>query len=495
METGWLFLAIIILLFCCLITWLIAYNFSRKKFSTLATRQAAQDVEKFSGIQQMLEQQITEQKQAVSELKQQLLQKEEKQNLLARENATSNAEKNHFSELLQLARNEAQSIREELMQQKNREQGLLEKIQEQAANNRVLEEKMTFQKKELEALHGKLNATFENLANRIFRQRTEDLSELNQERLKPLLEPLSKNLSEFKAKVEEVYIKEAKERFSLSERVKELAELNRKISAEAHQLTTALKGEAKTQGRWGEMILESILEKSGLTKGREYFMEYQLEDKDGKALLSSASGKKMRPDAVVKYPGNRSIIIDSKVSLNAYTRYVAASDEHAREAELSAHVAAIQNHIRTLSEKGYDDYGESLDFVMLFIPSESAYMAAIQKDANLWNFAYDKRILLLSPANLITALKLVVDLWKREYQDLNARQIAEQGGRLYDKFVGFIGNLTAVGQSLEKAQQQFDNAQKQLFDGKNNLVRQAEKLKELGVKSKKTLPGIQQNPE
>lgn len=495
METGWLFLAIIILLFCCLITWLAGQSVFRKKYETLSLLQAEKEVEKNSFLQMAQERQLAEQKQIITELKLQLLKNEERRGTLEKENAIHEAERKHLGVLLQQYQTKIQSLQEELAQQANKTLDLNGQLQAQIANNKLLEEKMSFQKKELAALQDKFHTTFENLANRIFRQKTENLFELNKERLKPLLEPLTQNLSDFKAKVEEVYIKEAKERFSLSERVKELAELNRKISAEAHQLTTALKGEAKTQGRWGEMILESILEKSGLTKGREYFIEYQLEDKDGKALLSSASGKKMRPDAVVKYPGNRSIIIDSKVSLNAYTRYVAASDEHAREAELSAHVAAIKNHIRTLSEKGYDDYGESLDFVMLFIPSESAYMAAIQKDANLWNFAYDKRILLLSPANLITALKLVVDLWKREYQDLNARQIAEQGGRLYDKFVGFIGNLTAVGQSLEKAQQQFDNAQKQLFDGKNNLVRQAEKLKELGVKSKKTLPGIQQNPE
>lgn len=353
--------------------------------------------------------------------------------------------------------------------------------------NQVLEEKLNHQKKEIESLNEKFSTTFENLANRIFQEKTENFAALNNEKLKPLLEPLSKNLSEFKAKVEEVYIQEAKERFSLAEKVKELAELNRKISAEAHNLTTALKGESKIQGRWGEMILENILEKSGLTKGREYFMEYQLEDESGKALRSEFSGKKMRPDALVKYPGNRSIIIDSKVSLNAYTRYIAATEEDARRTELSAHIAAIKNHILGLSEKGYDDYISSLDFVMLFIPSESAYMTAIQGDPGLWNFAYDKRVLLLSPANLITALKLVVDLWKREYQDLNARQIAEQGGKLYDKFVGFLENMEAVGGSLNKALSQFEAAKKQLKEGRGNLIDQAEKLRELGVKTKKDI--------
>lgn len=389
---------------------------------------------------------------------------------------------------------EFSQLSKQLQQEKADSQGLKQQLAQTQANEtelkvktQVLEAKMAHHQQETEALQEKFNLTFENLANRIFKQKTENFAALNHEKLKPLLEPLSKNLSDFKAKVEEVYLKEAKERFSLGEKVKELAELNRKISAEAHNLTTALKGESKTQGRWGEMILESILEKSGLTKGREYFMEYQLEDENGKALRADVSGKKMRPDALIKYPGNRSIIIDSKVSLNAYSRFVAAAEEEVRRQELSAHIAAIKNHILQLSEKGYDDYASSLDFVLLFIPSESAYMAAIQGDSGLWNFAYDKRILLLSPANLITALKLVVDLWKREYQDMNALQIAEQGGKLYDKFVGFMESMDGIGSSLNKAQAQFEAAHKQLKLGRGSLIDQAGKLKELGVKTKKEL--------
>lgn len=400
--------------------------------------------------------------------------------LLERANAQLEAERSQLSKLWEQEKAKNLELGQ-LLSQQNAE------IKEWSIRSKVMEEKLQQRTQETEALHEKFNATFENLANRIFRQKTEHFAEMNQQQLKPLLEPLSKNLSEFKAKIEAVYITEAKERFSLGEKVKELAELNRKISAEAHNLTTALKGEAKTQGRWGEMILENILEKSGLTKGREYFMEYQLEDSSGKALLSEGSGKKMRPDAVVKYPGNRSIIIDSKVSLNAYSRYMAAKEESESSQELAAHIAAIKNHILALSAKGYDDYATSLDFVMLFIPSESAYMAAIQADPGLWNFAYDQRILLLSPANLITALKLVVDLWKREYQDLNALQIAEQGGKLYDKFVGFVESMEGVGSALGKAQAQFDAAQKQLRSGRGNLMDQAEKLKELGVKTKKQL--------
>ncbi len=288
--------------------------------------------------------------------------------------------------------------------------------------------------------------------------------------------------------MEEVYDKESKERFSLGEKVRELADLNKVISTEAQNLTKALKGEAKTQGRWGEMILESILEKSGLTKGREYFMEHQLLDEEGKPLRSDSEDKKMRPDAVIKYPDNRSVIIDSKVSLNAFTRYMAATDSEEQKRELAEHVSAVKTHIVTLSAKGYDDYDKALDFVMMFIPSEPAYIAALQGDADLWNFAYDKRILLLSPTNLITSLKLIVDLWKREYQNQNALEIAKRGALLYDKFVGFVENLNKVGKKIEEATEAYTNAKGQLSIGSGNLVQQATELKNLGLKTKKELP-------
>lgn len=356
------------------------------------------------------------------------------------------------------------------------------------ADNNALQQKLATQKEDIEKLNEKFKVEFENVANKILENKTQKFTELNKENLKGILEPLGKNLSEFKSKVEEVYDKESKERFSLGERVKELAQLNKVISEEAHNLTKALKGEAKTQGRWGEMILESILEKSGLVKGREYFMEHELRDADGNALKSDSEGKKMRPDAVVKYPDNRTVIIDSKVSLNAFTRYIAATDAEEQKQELAAHVAAVKAHIVTLSAKGYDDYDKALDFVMMFIPSEPAYIAALQGDADLWNFAYDKRILLLSPTNLITSLKLIVDLWKREYQNQNAQAIAERGAKLYDKFVGFVNNLEGIGEHLERAQGKYAEAYKQLSTGNDNLVAQATKLKALGVKNKKELP-------
>jgi DNA recombination protein RmuC len=357
------------------------------------------------------------------------------------------------------------------------------------AANQFMQEKLKTQKEDIEALNKKFNTEFENIANRILETKSEKFTELNKANLNSILEPLGKNITEFKTKVEEVYQKESEQRFSLGERVKELADLNKKISEEANNLTRALKSESKTQGGWGEMILENILQRSGLVKDREYFMEHQLYDEQGNPMRSEAEDKKMRPDAVIKYPDNRHVIIDSKVSLNAFTRAVDATDEVTRINELNDHVAAIKKHIQLLSAKGYDDYNKTLDFVMMFIPSEPAYIAALQADPELWNFAYDRRILLLSPTNLITSLKLIVDLWKREYQNQNANEIAERGAKLYDKFVGFISNLQDVGEHLQKAQNRYSDAYKQLSTGNDNLVSQATKLKELGIKTKKSIPG------
>lgn len=355
------------------------------------------------------------------------------------------------------------------------------------ANNNSLQEKLETQKKEIEDLGKKFNLEFQAIANKILEEKTQKFTNVNKESLETILKPLGENLDKFKKQVEETYDKEAKERFSLGEQVKEMAQLNKIISDEARNLTTALKGEAKTQGNWGEMILENILEKSGLRKDEEYRMEYQLEDEEGNPLRSEEENKKMRPDAVIQYPDNRSVIIDSKVSLNAFTRYIAATDKQTQDMELQAHVSAIKNHIISLSTKAYDDYNKSLDFVMMFVPSEPAYIAAMQGDSNLWNFAYDKRILLMNPTNLITSLKLIVDLWKREYQNQNAIEIASRGAKLYDKFVGFVKNLDDVGSHIEKAQGKYNEAYKQLSTGNDNLVLQATKLKDLGIKNKKEI--------
>jgi DNA recombination protein RmuC len=398
------------------------------------------------------------------------------------------AELQAANQMLQDKKKEGEALKEELRSIKQELSTSSQRLASQIANNEALQEKLNTQKQEMEALNKKFNLEFENIANRILETKTEKFTKLNKASLNLILEPLGKNINEFKTKVEEVYQKESEQRFSLGERVKELAELNRKISEEANNLTRALKSESKTLGGWGEMILENILERSGLVKNREYFMEHQLHDELGNPMRSDEEDKKMRPDAVIKYPDNRHVIIDSKVSLNAFTRSVDAADETERVKELNEHIACIKKHIHLLSIKGYDDYSKSLDFVMMFIPSEPAYIAALQADPELWNYAYDKRILLLSPTNLITSLKLIVDLWKREYQNLNANEIAERGAKLYDKFVSFIENLEDVGDHLKKAQNKYGEAYKKLTTGNDNLVTQATKLKDLGLKTRKNLP-------
>ncbi|MCI3937926.1 DNA recombination protein RmuC [Chryseobacterium aahli] len=344
------------------------------------------------------------------------------------------------------------------------------------------------QKQETKRIQEEGKLQFENLANKILEEKTEKFTNLNQTNLKNILDPFQERITDLKNKVNEVYEKENKERFSLGEKVKELSLLNQQISEDAKKLTRALKGESKTQGNWGEMILESILEKSGLVKGREYFLEHELKDEDNKALFSEFSGKKMRPDAVVKYPDERNVIIDSKVSLTAFTELVDETDSDIHKIKVNQHLSSIKTHISQLSQKAYDDYGKSLDFVMMFIPSEPAYIAAMQADQNLWNFAYEKRILLLNPSNLITSLKLIADLWKREYQNRNSMEIAERGAKLYDKFAGFIENLEKVGKNIDQAKNVYNDAFKQLSTGNDNLISQTQKLKSLGIKNKKELP-------
>jgi DNA recombination protein RmuC len=404
--------------------------------------------------------------------------------------ALNSAELSALRGVLEEKRKEAEVLREEVKELNHLLSDARQSVAEVQASNRSLQEKLETQKKEVEEMGKRFNTEFENIANKILETKSEKFTEINKNNLNSILEPLGKNITEFKKQVEDVYVKESRERFSLGERVKELASLNKVISDEARNLTKALKGEAKTQGRWGEMILEKILEMSGLRKNEEYFMEEQLVDDSGKPLISDTGNKKMRPDAIVKYPDDRNVIIDSKVSLNAFTRYLSATDPDEQKAELHSHVAAVKERIVELNKRGYDDYNKALDFVMMFIPSEPAYNAALQADPDIWNYAYDKRILLLSPTNLITSLKLIVDLWKREYQNRNALEIAQRGARMYDKFVGFVSNLESVGDSISKAQQRYEDAYKQLATGNDNLVRQATKLKELGLKTKKEL-----NPE
>lgn len=365
--------------------------------------------------------------------------------------------------------------------------GYMRQIAEINALLKAKEILLASQQEELTNMRSQLNSDFQILANKILEEKTLRFTDVNRENMEAILKPLNDKLMEFKTKVEETYDKESKQRFSLEERIRELVALNNQISEDANNLTKALKGNNKIQGNWGEMILESILEKSGLKKGEEYFVQETLRDEFGN-VCHNAEGNRMQPDIIVQYPGGRKIIIDSKVSLNGYIKYVEAETDTAKSSAEKDHLLSVRQHIDELSKKTYQDYVESLDFVMMFIPNEPAYILAMQIDPSLWDYAYRKRILLISPTNLIASLKVVADLWKREYQSRNAIEIAKRGAVLYDKFAGFVDTLQEVGKYIDRSQKAYGKAFSQLKDGNGNLIRQAEILKELGIKAQKELP-------
>ncbi|WP_304088158.1 DNA recombination protein RmuC [Maridesulfovibrio ferrireducens] len=326
-----------------------------------------------------------------------------------------------------------------------------------------------------------LSNQFKTLANEILEEKSKKFTEQNQTNLTQLLTPLKTKLGDFQGKVEEVYFQESKDRSALSEQVKQLMDLNRQLSSDAHNLTKALKGQSKTQGNWGELILERVLEMSGLRKGQEYDVQENHTRNDG---------SRAQPDVVIHLPDSRHLIVDAKVSLNAYNDYVNAEDDNKRTDAVKRHLESMRSHIKGLSGKNYQLlYGlESLDFVIMFVPIESAFILGSTQDATLWQNAWNKNVLIVSPSTLLFVIRTVAHLWRQEQQSRNAQEIAQRGAELYNKFVGFVEDLTKVGDRLNQAQNAYDNAFNKLTSGKGNIVRQTELLKELGVKPKKTLP-------
>lgn len=326
-----------------------------------------------------------------------------------------------------------------------------------------------------------LKQEFENLANRIFDQKSERFSQQNQSSMDTLLKPFRDQLNDFRQRVETVHTTETRDRQALRSEIKSLQELNRQITEEASNLTRALKGDKKIQGNWGELILERVLERSGLRKGIEYETQGSYRDSDNQLL---------RPDVVVHLPDNRNLVIDSKVSLVAYQQWVISDEGSARDAALKQHMDAVRNHIRSLSDKDYSQLNglRSPDFVLLFMPIEPAFVAAFQHDDSLFSEAFERKIIVVTPTTLLATLRTIENIWRYERQSQNARLIAERASAVYDKLRVFVEAMERLGGQLHTAQGSYDSAMNTLTRGRGNLISQANRFVELGVRVKKELP-------
>lgn len=344
--------------------------------------------------------------------------------------------------------------------------------------NENLLQRLSEQKEELQRLNEKFAKEFENLANKILDEKSQKFAAQNQSNLDTILNPLKEKITAFEKRVEQTYKEENAERITLKTEIRNLIEQNAKITQEANNLATALKGDNKQQGNWGELVLEKILERSGLKQGEEYRTQ---------VTTTNHEGRTIKPDVVVMLPDNKHLIVDSKVSLVAYEQCINATEQPQREAFLKQHVDSVRSHIKLLSDKNYQlaNGYNSPDFVLLFIPIESSFSLALQADGELFNYAWDRKIVLVSPTTLLATLRTIASIWKQERQTRNALEIAEEGGKLYDKFVAFTDDLLNVGKSINKSQTEYVEAMKKLSEGSGNLVRRAEKMRELGAKSTK----------
>lgn len=398
------------------------------------------------------------------------------------------AERTLHAERLEAARTDLDQATAE----RDRLRGELRELAEQAAELREtkarLEERGESQRRhdqerlqELENARKRMSEEFQNLANRILEEKGKALNEQGRSSLDALLKPVREQLDGFRRKVEEVHLSDTRERASLREQLEMLKQLNQQMNDEARNLTRALKGDKKAQGNWGELVLERVLEQCGLRAGHEYEVQGSYRDADHRLL---------RPDVVVHLPEGKEIVIDSKVSLVAWSEYVAAEDDLGRERALRAHVLAVRNHINGLSAKDYTDLKgvRSLDFVLMFMPIEAAFMAAFQHDEKLFGDAFEKRIAVVTPTTLLATMRTVESLWRNERQNENSAHIAEQAGKVYDKLRGFLEDFEKIGTQLATVQRSFDGARKKLTEGRGNLLSQAESFRDLGIKVRKPIP-------
>ncbi len=376
--------------------------------------------------------------------------------------------------------NDVSSLNLQLQQEREKFIALSSEKAGLESNYLNLKERLAEQKTELTSLQEKFTNQFKVLADEILEEKTKKFTDQNKSNLYDLLKPLGEKITAFEKKVE-LTNKESLERSTaLREQIISLRELNQKMTQEAENLTKALKGDTRIQGNWGELVLERILEQSGLEKDREYFTQESMQ---------SESGRRLRPDVIVRLPENRNLVIDAKTTLTAYEKYANASSEEEREEYLKAHLVAVRSHVKGLSEKNYNQLfdGGALDYVLMFIPIEAAFALIVQEGQELYNDAHSKNIIIVSPATLIATLRTVANIWRHEYQNRNAQEIARQGGALYDKFKLFVDDLVKVGQSLKSTQGTYEEAMKKLYSGKDNLIRKTERLKELGAKTSKIM--------
>lgn len=373
-----------------------------------------------------------------------------------------------------------QEIKDQLTVERQQVIQLNNQLSSRQADFRNLQEKLQEQNEQVNELQQKFAIEFKNLANEIFEEKSKKFTDQNKVNISELLNPLKEKITDFEKKVEQNSKESLEQSTALKEQLKNLRDLNQQMSKEAENLTRALKGDSKAQGNWGEFILESILEKSGLEKGREYIVQESFTDE---------SGRRFQPDVIINLPENKNLIIDSKVSLIAYDRFIGSSTEEDQALQLKTHIQSIRTHLKQLDKKKYQSlYGvDGLDFVLMFIPIEPAFSLAVQHDGELFNDAYTQNIVIVSPSTLIATLRTIANIWKNEYQNRNALEIARQGGDLYDKFVNFTEDLIKVGQSLDGTQRVYKEAMKKLYEGRGNLIARAEKIKELGAKTSKSL--------
>jgi len=386
-----------------------------------------------------------------------------------------------------LLRQQVKQLRQELQQQQQQNQALLERAQYaesqlQTQRATALHERRSAEEKVrlLQASEERLTQQFENLANKIFEQKSQGFQQQNQQTLAATLEPFKQQLDAFKRQVQQQYTDETKERSALKTELVSLRELNRQMAQEAEALTKALKGDTKQQGNWGELVLERILEQSGLREGHEYNTQSHHRDDQGRAF---------KPDVLVHLPNQKDVVIDSKVSLSAYERYFNSDDQAQKEQLLQEHVQSLKQHIKQLGKKNYQNLEgiRTLDYVLMFIPVEPAFLLAVDREPQLIRLALDHQIMLVSPTNLLVALRTIHNIWQYEYQNRNAEKIAIEAAKLYDKFVGFIDDLEKVGSSLQTLDNRYQDAMKKLSSGRGNLVSRIEKFREMGVQTSKRI--------